>query len=123
MLRFAGVSCASGGRLTVELSCGPATTTRTNTRHCTGLTVSAAQRAVRQLQRVVRRREAGARKLLGFALEEEPSVPHYDLPPLGALDLPNGYGNGYKDSGTYSTEGYRRNAHDQPSNGGSEHSE
>ena len=43
----------SGG-LTVELSCGPATPTRKNNRHCTGLTVSAAHRAARQLQRLVR---------------------------------------------------------------------
>ena len=41
--------------LTVELSCGPATPVRTNNRHCTGLTESAAQRAARQLERVVRR--------------------------------------------------------------------
>ena len=43
---------------TVELSCGPATPVRTNTKHCTGLTVSAAQRAARSAcggQRVVRR--------------------------------------------------------------------
>ena len=43
--------------LTVELSCGPATPTRTNTRYCTGLTASAAQRAARSAcggQRVVR---------------------------------------------------------------------
>ncbi len=39
-----------------ELSCGPATPVRTNNRHCTGLTGSAAQRAARQLQRVVRPR-------------------------------------------------------------------
>jgi hypothetical protein len=38
-------------RPTVELSCGPATPIRTNNRHCTGLTMSAAQRAARQLQR------------------------------------------------------------------------
>ena len=44
--------------LTVELCCGPAAPTRTNNRHCTGLTVSAAQRAARSAcggQRVVRR--------------------------------------------------------------------
>ncbi len=35
---------------TVELSCGPATPVRTNNRHCTGLTESAAQRAARQLE-------------------------------------------------------------------------
>ena len=45
-----------GSRLTVELSCGPATPARTNNRHCTGLTASAARRATRQLERVVRRR-------------------------------------------------------------------
>ena len=36
---------ACDGGLTVELSCGPATPPRTNNRHCTGLTESAAQRA------------------------------------------------------------------------------
>ena len=42
------------GRLTVELSCGPATPTRRE-KHCTrGLTESGAQRAARLLQRVVR---------------------------------------------------------------------
>ncbi len=40
--------------LTVELSCGPATPVRTDNKHCTGLTESAAPRAARQLQRVVR---------------------------------------------------------------------
>ncbi len=46
------------GHLTVELSCGPATPTRTNKRHCTGLTEPAAQRVARQLQRLVRRHGA-----------------------------------------------------------------
>ncbi len=50
------VASAFMGHLTVELSCGPATPPRTNNRHCTGLTESAAQRAARQLQRVVSQR-------------------------------------------------------------------
>ncbi len=61
-------------RLTVELSCGPATPTRTNNRHCTGLTESAARRAARQLQRLVSARPSG-RQLPDNGVRNEEDYP------------------------------------------------
>ncbi len=63
-----------GCRLTVELRCGPATPARTNNRHCTGRTESAAQRAARQLQRVRCCRHAEAALGLLVATKTPPEL-------------------------------------------------